>query len=84
MPASRGTELSRLACEVTGDTLRELTGKLDWNVSCSVADSGRGPLCWGREEAECVGERADGDGDFLAALLSRICWSLLVKVAADD
>ena len=31
-----------------------------------------------------MGERTDGDGDFLAALRSRICCNLLVKVADDD
>ena len=78
---SRCIELSRLAREVTGDALIELTGRLEWT---SVADSSSGPMYWGREDEECVGDRADGDGDFLAALLSRICFNLFVKVAVED
>ena len=49
-----------------------------------MADSSSGPMYWGREDEECMGDRADGDGDFLAALLSRICFSLFVKAAVED
>ena len=59
-------------------------GTLDSAAASSTADSTSGSMYCGREDDECVGERAEGDGDFLASLLSRICFSLFVNVAVDD
>ena len=74
-------ELSRLTWELTGETLSELAGTL---VGPATSDSASGPRYWGREEAECVGERAEGEGDFLCvALRSRICFSLFANVDVE-